>query len=75
MTFPDFIHSRNITRSPRGDFLADSKTLINAGKFPAVTCWGDLYGFVSSRHASPEALAEARKLWRQFKSFEPETVS
>jgi hypothetical protein len=64
--FSDFIQSRNITNSPRGDFLADTKTLINCGKFPTVTCWGQLFAFVSSRHASPEAIAEARKLWRQY---------
>jgi hypothetical protein len=68
--FADYLQSRNITKSPRGDFLADSKTLINAGKFPTVTCWGELYSFMASRHASPEAIAQARKLWRQFKSLE-----
>jgi hypothetical protein len=73
-TFSDFMRSRNITRSPRGDFIADTKTLINAGKLPTITCWGDLYCFMMSRCASQEAITEARKLWRQFKSLALEEV-
>lgn len=66
MTFAEFIQSRNITNSPRGDFIADTKTLINCRRFPAVTCWSELYSFMSNRRASQEAIAEARKLWRSF---------
>ena len=64
--FSNFIRSRNITNSPRGDFLADTKTLINAGKFPEVQTWSALYGFMSLRNACPEAITEARKLWRSY---------
>jgi hypothetical protein len=67
MTFKEFIQSARVTNSPRGDFIADAKTLINAGVFPTVEGWGDLYGFMARRRACPEAVEEARKLWRQFK--------
>jgi hypothetical protein len=65
-TFAHYIASRHVTHSPRGDFLADSKTLINAGRFPAATCWGDVHRFMSKRNACPEAISEARKLWRSY---------
>jgi hypothetical protein len=75
--FAEFIRSRNITDSPRGDFLADCKTLINARKFPDVQTWGDLYCFMRMRNeCRPEALAEARKLWRSYqKSFTLEDIT
>ena len=66
MTFAEFIASRHMTNSPRGNLLADSKTLINAGKFPDVKCWPDLYRFMIGRTARPEAIDEARKLWRSY---------
>jgi hypothetical protein len=68
MTFAKFIQSKNITNSPRGDFIADTKTLINASVFPVVESWGDLYRFMIRRRACPEAIEEARKLWRAYKS-------
>ena len=68
MTFKEFIQSARVTNTPRGDFIADAKTLINAGVFPTVDSWCDLYGFMTRRHACPEAIEEARKAWRQFKS-------
>ena len=65
-TFSDFIKSVRVTNSPRGDFIADTKTLINCGKLPAIKTWGELYHFMSSRHACPEAIEQARKVWRQY---------
>jgi hypothetical protein len=67
MTFSEFIATRKITNTPRGDFLEDTKTLINCKKFPAVTSWGDLYCFMRGRRACDEAIAEGRKLWAQYK--------
>ena len=67
MSFSDFIAGRRITNTPRGDFIGDTKTLINCKKFPAVTSWGDLYGFMRGRNACPEAIAEGRKLWALYK--------
>ncbi len=66
MTFVDFIQRRNITGSRRGDFIADSKTLINAGVFPGVKAWADLYRFLSRRRTSDETIIEARRLWRAY---------
>ena len=67
MTFANFLESKRITpNAVRGDFLADSKTLINCGKFPVITCWADLFRFMRSRNACEESIAEARKLWRQY---------
>ncbi len=68
MTFKEYIQSARVTSTPRGDYIADTKTLINAGVFPAVDSWADLYGFMMRRRACPEAIEEGRKLWRQYKS-------
>jgi hypothetical protein len=68
MKFAEFIQSARVTATPRGDYIADTKTLINAGVFPAVDSWADLYGFMSRRGSRLEAIEEARKVWRQFKS-------
>jgi hypothetical protein len=68
MSFKDFMRSARVTNSPRGDFIADAKTLINAGAFPAVENWADLYGFMSRRGSSADKIEEARKLWREYKS-------
>ena len=65
-TFSDFMASRNITRSVRGDFIADTQTLINAKKFPPINCWAELYNFMRARNATDEAMTEARKLWRAY---------
>jgi hypothetical protein len=31
-----------------------------------MTCWADLLRFMRGRNARNEAIAEARKLWRQY---------
>jgi hypothetical protein len=65
-TFLQFVDSRRITNTPRGDFLADTKTLMACKKMPEIKVWGDLYAFMSARHACPPAITEARKVWRQY---------
>jgi hypothetical protein len=65
-TFADYINAARVTDTPRGDLIADTKTLINARVFPDVKTWAELYGFMCQRHACPEAIAEARKLWRSY---------
>jgi hypothetical protein len=73
--FVEFIRSCRITDSPRGNFLADTKTLISCNKMPTIRCWGQLYGFMSARHARPETIAEARKVWKRYqKSISPEDI-
>jgi hypothetical protein len=71
MTFKNFIQSARVTETPRGNFIADMKTLINAGVFPAVEMfgWNDFYSFMAYHHrTSPEAIEMARKVWREFKA-------
>ncbi|MCG2629732.1 hypothetical protein L6654_24210 [Bradyrhizobium sp. WYCCWR 13023] len=70
MTFSDFLRSRNVTASPRGTFIAEIKTLVNAGAFPDVRSWADLYRFLTRRHASDETIALARNLWREYRKLE-----
>jgi hypothetical protein len=64
--FACFIQSSHSYANPRGNFLADCKTLINAGKFPIINSWPDLLRFMRSRSASDQAIALARKVWRQY---------
>ena len=74
-TFVDFILSQRVMQSPRGELLALFKTLINAGAFPTIDSWADLYGFMTGRHACPEAIAEGRKLWREYqKAMSPRRI-
>jgi hypothetical protein len=66
MTFTDYIKSARVTQTPRGDFIADTKTLINCGKFPDMKTWSELYHFMSMRNAGGEAINQARRVWRQY---------
>ncbi|MET4290938.1 hypothetical protein ABIB06_002437 [Bradyrhizobium sp. LB8.2] len=68
MTFTEFLQTRNVTDSPRGAFIAEAKTLINAGVFPQVNAWPELYRFLIRRHASTETISLVRQLWRKFES-------
>jgi hypothetical protein len=67
-TFREFILSRRVTDTPRGDFIDDTQTLIRCQKFPDVKSWRQLEWFISSRQQikSPEIVAEGHKLWREF---------
>lgn len=74
MTFAQFIATRRAplqARTPRGDLINDCQTLINAGKFPEMKQWSDLYRFISGRNARTETIEEARRLWRQYRSTAP----
>lgn len=68
MTFKSYIQSARVTETPRGDFIADCKTLINCNKLPDVQSWSELYGFMWKRGACREAIEEARKVWRQYQA-------
>ena len=68
MKFAEFIQSARVFPTPRGAFIADAKTWINAGVLPAVDSWADLYGFMSRRGSRPEAIDIARKVWREYKA-------
>jgi hypothetical protein len=77
LTFKDFVQSSYVTNTPRGEFIADMKTLSNAGVLPPVIfSWNDFYSFLAYHHrTSPEAVAVARKVWQQFRSKSKPTVS
>jgi hypothetical protein len=66
MTFSEYIRSRRVTDTPRGDFIADTKSLIETGKFPDVESWTALELELAGRGACREAFREARKLWREY---------
>lgn len=66
MNFKEFVISRRKTDSPRGDFVEDCKSLIKLGKMPNFHSLGALVEFIRWRHACPEALREARKLWKEY---------
>jgi len=70
MTFKEYIQSAYVTATTRGAFIADMKTLINAGVVPDdFYGWNDLYSFMAYHHrTSPEAIAMARKVWQQYKA-------
>ena len=70
MTFKEYIQSAYVTGTPRGAFLADMKTLINADVFPVeIFSWNDLYSFMAFQgRTSREAIDMARKVWRQYQA-------
>ena len=68
MSFKDFLQSVRVTSTPRGEFIADAKTLINAGVFPPVDSWSALYRFMSRRGSRAETIEIARKVWREYKA-------
>jgi hypothetical protein len=69
-TFTHFLQTRNVTNSPRGAFIAEAKTLINADVFPDVRDWVELYRFFCRRGASDETITLARALWREYRKLE-----
>jgi hypothetical protein len=50
MTFTEFIQSRRITDSPRGDFIEDTKALIGGNRFPDPRSLPVLEWFIVRRH-------------------------
>lgn len=70
MTFTDFLQSRNVTNSPRGEFIAEAKTLINADVIPDIQAWAELYRFLCRRGANDETITIARHLWREYRKLE-----
>jgi hypothetical protein len=66
-TFTEFIQSRRITDTPRGDFIEDTKGLILVNRFPDPKSLAALEWFmVNKRHARKKAIREARNLWREY---------
>ena len=75
MSFAKFLLPLHITKSVRGDFIENAKTLIGCKQFPPIETLPQLCSFLRARNASPETTAQARKLWRTYqKSTTPESV-
>jgi hypothetical protein len=70
MTFNEFVVSRRVTDSPRGDFVEDTKMLIRMGKMPDIRKWSELEHIMFKRRACAEARREARKLWKEYMRFD-----
>ena len=63
--FRDWVRSRRVTHSPRGDFITDARRdeLIP----PDFATFDDLYCYLTTRRrACQEAIEAARKLWNEF---------
>jgi hypothetical protein len=69
--FSDFILRLRVTATPRGELIALFKTLINARAFSAFTCWAELYRFVVARGSSGSTIADARRLWNEYRKSQP----
>jgi hypothetical protein len=68
LSFTNFILTRRVTDTPRGDFVADTKFLIGMGRFPVVVgSWDSLESFLYGRHACPGAMAAGRQVWREYR--------
>jgi hypothetical protein len=65
-TFTEFVSSRRITDTPRGDFIEDTRSLISIGQFSEPEGLGDLIFFLRSRQACQEAVRQGRKVWHQY---------
>jgi hypothetical protein len=63
-----------IMKTPRGDLIATYRTLINARAFPAIASWAELYRFAVSRGSSDATIAEARRLWNEYRKSQPAIV-
>ncbi len=65
-SFTDYILSADVTDDPRGDFIADTRTLIELGKFEEPQRLDCLLTMMRLRGACDEALAEARRVWGEW---------
>ena len=66
MRFQEWLGTRKAHDNPRGDFIEDSRTLLDLGKFPDVDTLEQLLWWLQQRGACEEAVAEARGLWREY---------
>jgi hypothetical protein len=63
MTFHEYIQTRRITDTPRGDFIADAK---GDSKLIEAKSWDQLWTHLYTRGACPEAIKAARSVWRGY---------
>jgi hypothetical protein len=71
-SFREFIHTRRVTDTPRGDFIADARC---DPRFPDVQRWSELETYLwLQAEACPEAIREAKRLWKEFERQRPRHV-
>jgi hypothetical protein len=64
MRFREWVRSRRVTDTPRGDFVEDSRV---ARDFPDVDSWDEMESYLLfRRRACQEAMAEGKRLWREY---------
>ena len=67
-TFIDYLvgHAR-ATDTPEGDFIRDSRELIELGKFTTRDGWVHLHFFLTLHHADSDVIAAARNVHRNYR--------
>jgi hypothetical protein len=73
MTFTEYVMSRRVTDTPNGDFVADTQTLIRAGRFEDPKTWRQLEFFMRFRAGVPGGVSErtieaGKRVWRQYQA-------
>jgi hypothetical protein len=63
VSFHEFIRTRRITDTPRGDFIGDAK---DDRTLPNATRWSELEFYLLQKHACLEAVRQAKKVWNEF---------
>lgn len=63
MTFKEWLATRRITDSARGDFISD---VLKDDRFPDGGYAEGIECYLIRHHACPEAIKEFKKLWRQY---------
>jgi hypothetical protein len=66
MRFDEWIMSRKVTDTCAGDFVADTKVLIRAGRFPDVRTWSQLRHLLWLRGADSAIKSIGRYVWRRY---------
>jgi hypothetical protein len=67
MGFAEFIMKRRpITDDPRGDFIDDTRWLIEKKQLPDCPSWDELREFMELRGACEAAVEAGRKVWLEY---------
>jgi hypothetical protein len=56
---------------PEGDFIADARYEISAGRFPDVQDWQELKTYLRNAHACREAINAAASTWHHYNAKVP----
>lgn len=67
-TFIDYLmHHVRATDTPEGDFIRDSRGLIERGKFTTREGWIHVHFFLLLHHADSDVIAAARNVHRNYR--------